>query len=135
MIDNEYIYRLRFNHPIALDSVSRAGIPKGVRDEAEAAGLQCEGFLCYISVDLARSSSVILDLCLLNALDMQEIENVRNCVLAKETPLQNNSQNAIHAFKTNTMLNNPPAYTFAHMAPDIVSKLIDFAQVPCNDML
>lgn len=113
---------------IALDSITSGGIPSGVRDEAVAANFTCAGLIDLISVSLARASKVIHVSGLLNVMELSDIENIRKGIALLETPIENNAQNATHAFKTNTMLNNPPSYSFGNNASHIVTKLLDFAK-------
>ncbi len=87
----------------------------------------CPRMIDVISVSLARASKVVTARSLFNAFELCDIENVRKGIAASQTPIENNSQNAFHAFKVNTMLNNPPSYTFGRDASHIVIKLLDFA--------
>lgn len=61
-------------------------------------------------------------------MDLCDIENIKMEISSIESQLENNPQNATHVFKTNTMLNNPPSFVFAHKASHIVNKLLDFAK-------
>lgn len=112
----------------ALDSITSGGIPSCVRDEAVADGFTCAGMLDVINVPLSRASRVVTSTNCFNPSDMADIESIRMKVAAMETSIENNVQNATHAFKTNTMLNNPPSYTFSLHASHIVNKLLDIAK-------
>ena len=109
----------------ALDSVLEGGIPSGVRAEAEAAGLRCT--LAAVDVSLARATSVARAPTLLDDADLAAVEAVRTAVLALETPIVNNAQNATHKSKQCLFLNNAPLRLFSEQAPRVLAKILAFA--------
>eukprot|EP00601_Ochromonadales_sp_CCMP2298_P026264 CAMPEP_0173274952 /NCGR_PEP_ID=MMETSP1143-20121109/2718_1 /TAXON_ID=483371 /ORGANISM="non described non described, Strain CCMP2298" /LENGTH=156 /DNA_ID=CAMNT_0014211805 /DNA_START=111 /DNA_END=578 /DNA_ORIENTATION=- len=95
------LYKKAFRLWPALDSVTKGGLPSGVRAEAEAAGLP---LLAVVDVAEARASRVIKAPGLLTSADLEAIERVR----AGADSL--NPENATHHCKTCTFLNNPPSF-------------------------
>jgi hypothetical protein len=120
------LYKKAFRIWPALDSVVEAGVPKCVREEAQAVGFICEGLFDVIDVQKARASRVIKSSVLLNASDLQAIEEVRKLQSSVDSPLQNNPQNATHSFKQCIFLNNPPSYLFGTQAPQVLAKILQF---------
>jgi hypothetical protein len=112
----------------ALDSLYQAGLPRGVREEAEAANFCSCGLLGIVNVADARASQVMHAPALLNASDLRDIEAVRNVMADTGTPLVNNPQNATHEFKACTFLNNPPTFAMRGLAPHVLCKILSFAR-------
>jgi len=76
----------------------------------------------------ACASRVVRYTSCFDSLEIADIESVRMKIASKESPIENNIQNATHLCKTNTMLNNPPLYTFSTTAPHIISTLLNVAK-------
>lgn len=122
------LYQRAFRIWPALDTTHQAGLPSGVRKEAEAAAFFSCGLLSVVSVVDARASQVVHAPALLTASDLRDIDAVWKSMTAIETPLVNNPQNAAHEFKVCTFLNNPPIYAMRMNAPHILSKLLRFGE-------
>ena len=112
----------------ALDSVYQAGLPCGVRQEAQASRFSACGLLGVIHISDARASNVVHAPALLNASDLKDIETVRKCMADNETSLVNNPQNATHEFKVCTFLNNPPTHLMHTYAPNVLHKMLNFGR-------
>lgn len=120
------LYKRAFRAWPALDSVTDGGLPRGVRDQAKAAGLT-DGLLSVVGVAQARSSRVVCSRRLLSAEDIRSVHVVKECVLSFESSLENNPQNATHKQKVGTFLNNPPSYSIQTDAPHVIGKMLRFA--------
>ena len=119
-------YRRAFKLWPALDSVTYGGLPRGVREDAEAAGLSLH-FLDIVDVTMARDSCVMHCKGLLNTDDIAAVEAVRGNIEAKEGCFHNNPQNSTHKCKTATFMNNPPDYLVRNEAPQVIGKMLRFA--------
>jgi hypothetical protein len=120
------LYKRAFRIWPALDSVTFGGLPIGVREEAELAGIRCQ--LDIIDVAKSRDSKVILSPKLFGPSDLKTIDQVLNNIYKNETVFENNPENVTHQHKECTFLNNPPHYPITTEAPDIIAKLLSFAQ-------
>ena len=112
----------------ALDSVTDGGVPRGVREEATAAGIAVGNLLTIIDVPSARFSRVILAPALLTSSCITSVDDLRNIIAEESTTVENNSENQRHEHKTCTFLNNPPQYTMRKHLPHILVKMLRFAQ-------
>jgi hypothetical protein len=112
----------------ALDSIYEAGLPRDVRQEAEAANFYSCDLLGVVPVADAQASQVMYAPALLNASDLRDIGAVRKDMTATETPLINNPQNSTHEKKVCTFLNNPESWAMRKHAPHVLRKMIRFAR-------
>jgi hypothetical protein len=80
-----------------------------------------------VDVSLARSSHVIHSRSLLNNNDLSVIESIRDEIMNKQGILENNPQNITHINKVGTFLNSPPLYPMYSNAPQVIGKLLNFA--------
>ena len=112
----------------ALDTIYQAGLPCGVREEAEASAFSSCGLLSIVSIVKARASQVVHAPALLTASDLRDIDSVWKGMTAMETSIVNNPQNGTHELKVCTFLNNPPTFAMRMQAPHILSKLLQFGK-------
>lgn len=80
-----------------------------------------------VDISLARSSNVIHSTALLNNNDLSSIELVRDEIINKQNLLDNNPQNMTHMNKVGAFLNSPPLYPLYSHAPQVIGKMINFA--------
>jgi len=120
------LYKQAFRQWPALDSITCGGLPISVREQAQEAGLGAL-LMDVIDVPIARASKVMHSVGLLNDMDLQTIESVRENVVSKESLMANNPENATHFQKENTFLHMPPTYHAYHDAPNCVGKMLQFA--------
>jgi hypothetical protein len=123
------LYQRAYKTWPALDSIYEAGLPRGVRQEAEAAHFASCGLLGVVNVADAQASRVMHAPGLLNASDLRDIGAVLKGMTAEgETALINNPQNCTHEKKVCTFLNNPETWAMRTHAPHVLSKMIRFVR-------
>jgi hypothetical protein len=117
------LYRKAFKLWPALDWVIVGGLPRGVRDEALAAGLT-EGLLGLVDVSEARATRVHAVRSLLTQNDLADITALQQSIALSESTLNNNPQNTTHQLKVATFLNNPPDFPISSLLPHVVGKMV-----------
>jgi hypothetical protein len=123
------LYQRAYKTWPALDSIYEAGLPRGVRQEAETAHFASCDLLGVVNVADAQASRVMHAPGLLNASDLNDISAVLKDLTAQgETALINNPQNCSHEKKVCTFLNNPETWAMRTHAPHVLSKMIRFAR-------
>ena len=122
------LYRQAYRLWPALDSVTDGGVPRGVREEAMKAGIAAGNLLTIIDVPSARSSRVVLAPALLSPSCIHAVSDLRNNRISELTPMENNAENQRHEHKTCTFLNNPPHYMIRKQLPQVLTKMLRFAQ-------
>ena len=120
-------YKQAFRQWPALDSVTEAGLPREVSRLCREHGIFAEILIDSVDSSLARASSVISTVGLLNSKDLSSVEAVRKKVLEKEDILVNNPENNTHFQKVGTFLNSPSEFVLFNQAPSVVGKLLHFA--------
>lgn len=123
------LYQRAYRTWAALDSIYEAGLPRDVRQEAEAANFSSCGLLGVVNVTDAQASQVMYAPALLTTSDLQDIGAVLKGMTATgETALINNPQNCTHEKKVCTFLNNPETWAMRTHTPHVLSKMIGFAR-------
>jgi hypothetical protein len=123
------LYQRAYKTWPALDSIYEAGLPRDVRQEAEAAHFSSCGLLGVVNIVDAQASRVVYAPGLLHASDLRDITAVLQGLTAQgETPLMNNPQNCCHEKKVCTFLNNPETWAMRTHAPHVFRKMIRFAR-------
>mmetsp|Transcript_13683 Transcript_13683/g.25476 ORF Transcript_13683/g.25476 Transcript_13683/m.25476 type:complete len:322 (+) Transcript_13683:134-1099(+) len=120
------LYRRSFKMWPALDSVTHGGLPRGVREQAVAAGCT-EGLLGLIEVPAARATRVHCARSLLSLEDITEVMSLQKQIASNESTLNNNPQNKTHHCKVATFMNNPPTFHMATQLPQVIGKMLGFA--------
>jgi hypothetical protein len=95
------MYKRAYRMWPALDSIPDGGVPRGVRLEAESAGMTSR-LLQTVDVASARASCVVCSCGLLSASDIDAIDATQKGIVASESLLVNNPQNATHIHKVDT---------------------------------
>jgi hypothetical protein len=123
------LYQRAYKTWPALDSIYEAGLPRDVRQEAEAAHFSSCDLLGVVNVADAQASRVMYAPGLLHASDLQDITAVLKGLTEQgETALMNNPQNCCHEKKVCTFLNNPETWAMRTHAPHVLHKMIWFAR-------
>lgn len=116
----------------SLDSIMIGGLPKDAREEAISKGYLDEKqnvLFDVIDITEARASKVVSSTSrLLNDNDLDLVDRVKNSILLSESEGTNNPQNSWHSHKKACMMNNPPFYALHTSAPQIIGKLLHFAE-------